>query len=47
VVFSTFLWAKKQLNFFFKHCRVRTKKLHKIKLDFFFLILGKIIMNFK
>ena len=33
--FFNFLWAKKNLIFFWKYCIVRTKKLHKIKLIFF------------
>ena len=33
--------------FFFKYCSVRTKKLHKMKLKKFFLILGKKIVIFK
>ena len=35
------------LNFFWKYCSVRTKKLHKMKLKKLFLILEKKIMIFK
>ena len=35
VSLSIFLWAKKQLNYFFKYWRVHTKNLHKIKYFFF------------
>ena len=41
MVFSIFCGQKKNSKFFWKHSSVRTKKLHKIKLIFFFLILGK------
>ena len=33
VVFSTFGGQNKHLNFFLNYCRVRTKKLHKIKVN--------------
>ena len=36
MVFSTFCGQNKFLKTFWKHCRVRTKKLHKIKLKHFF-----------
>ena len=39
--------GKKNFEFFFKYCSVRTKKLHKMKLKLFFLILGKKIMILK
>ena len=38
-------WGVKRFNFFFKYCSVRTKKLHKMKLKNFFLMLGKKKIN--
>ena len=42
-----FWGAIKIFKFFEKYCSVRTKKLHKMKLKNFFLILEKTIMIFK
>ena len=40
--FFSLFWVKKRFSFFFwKHCCVRTEKLHKIKLKFFKKIFGK------